>query len=99
MHYRFAFVYTGQKEMENLNWRCFICLLYISKHTIHDGKQQTKGPNQSAQTSSALQAFVLLFALFNKSRSKFSQVLSSVLRFRHSNSPSEDQLGKALLTC
>lgn len=44
MRYRFAFVYTGQKEMENLSWRCFICLLYISKHTVHDGKQPMNRP-------------------------------------------------------
>lgn len=42
--YRFAFVYTGQKEMENLSWRCFICLGYISKRTIRDGKQQMNRP-------------------------------------------------------
>lgn len=44
-------------------------------------------------------AFVLLFALFSKSRSKSNQVLNSVLRFRHSHSPGEDGLVKALLTC
>lgn len=60
---------------------------------------QTKGCNWSSRTSSALQAFVLLFVLFKKSRSKFSQVLNAVLGFRHSDSSGEDHLGKALPTC
>lgn len=62
-------------------------------------KEQTKGRNGSARTSSALQAFVLLFTLFNKSRWKLSQVLNSGLRFRHRDSPGEDHLVEALLTC
>lgn len=75
----------------------------VQQKTYYPGwkaaNEQIKGRNWSARTSSALQAFVLLFALFNKSRSKFSQVLNSVLRFGHCHSPGEDHLVKAPLTC
>lgn len=60
---------------------------------------QTKGCNWSSRTSSALQAFVVVFVLFNKSISKFSQVLNAVFGFRQGDSSGEDHLGKALLTC